>query len=311
MTKSKSSANSFMEANQASTTTDSSSVASNDSTTTSSSTATRVSTTSASNVATSNTTSTATSASTAIPNPKVTSKDTTPVINNAVSALEETSVSAKEKKPAPPTTSTSTDAVPIESSSAAPALTPTSAPTAKVSAMDTTLAATGTILAAKKTVPAIKETSTTAAMDKKSTSKQDNLAEAAQEFVKPKVVGKVLELPVVNDTYDSLVKLSSPLNPYVEKIGTLASPAVDQALDFSASIEGKVPDVVQTSYASALKKVSVKNIKLNPNALTLKAATMAASLDATLCSGVDNLVEKVPALKQATPTLYNSTRCVS
>merc|ERR1711962_1163425 len=67
---------------------------------------------------------------------------------------------------------------------------------------------------------------------------------------------------------------------------------VDQALDFSASIEGKVPDVVQSSYTSALNK----------------AATMAASLDATLCSGVDNLVEKVPALKQATPTLYNSTR---
>merc|ERR1712200_114283 len=106
------------------------------------------------------------------------------------------------------------------------------------------------------------------------------------------VVEKVLELPVVNDTYDSLVKLSSPLNPYVEKIGTLASPAVDQALDFSASIEGKVPDVVQTSYASALNK----------------AASMAASLDATLCSGVDNLVDKVPALNQATPTLYNSTR---
>merc|ERR1711962_1918358 len=66
---------------------------------------------------------------------------------------------------------------------------------------------------------------------------------------------------------------------------------VDQALDFTASIEGNVPDVVQTSYTSALNK----------------AATMAASLDATLCSGVDNLVEKVPALKQDTPALYNST----
>merc|ERR1719494_127867 len=153
-----------------------------------------------------------------------------------------------------------------------------------MSAMDTTLTAI-------ETVPAIKETSTTA-MDRKSASKQDYLAQAAQEFVKPKVIEKVLELPVVNDTYNSLVKLSSPLSPYVDKIGTLASPVVDQALDFTASIEGKVPDVVQASYTSALNK----------------AATMAASLDATLCSGVDNLVEKVPALKQATPALYNSTR---
>merc|ERR1712013_383558 len=227
-------------------------------------------------------TSTKTSASTAIPNVKVTSKDTTPVIKNSVSAIKETSATAKEKKPAPPTSSASTDAVPIESSSSAPAL--TTAPTAKMSAMDTTLAA-------METVHAIKETSTTT-MDKKSASKQDDVAQAAQEFVKPKVIEKVLELPVVNDTYDSLIKLSSPLSPYVEKIGTLTSPVVDQALDLTASIEGKVPDVVQASYTSALNK----------------AATMAASLDATLCLGVDNLVEKVPALKQATPALYNSTR---
>ena len=99
-------------------------------------------------------------------------------------------------------------------------------------------------------------------MDKKSASKQDDLAEAAQEFVKPKVIEKVLELPVVNDTYDCLVKLSSPLSPCVEKIGTLASPVVDQALDFTASIEGKVPDVVQASFTSALNKVSLKNINL-------------------------------------------------
>merc|ERR1712013_307744 len=119
-----------------------------------------------------------------------------------------------------------------------------------MSAMDTTLAA-------METVHAIKETSTTT-MDKKSASKQDDVAQAAQEFVKPKVIEKVLELPVVN-----------------------------QVLDLTASI-----DVVQASYTSALNK----------------AATMAASLDATLCLGVDNLVEQVPALKQATPALYNSTR---
>merc|ERR1711973_972751 len=85
--------------------------------------------------------------------------------------------------------------------------------------------------------------------------------------------------------------MGTPLSPYVEKIGMLTS-VVDQALDFKAGLESKAPDVVQASYTSALNK----------------AATMAASLDATLCSGVDNLVEKVPALKQATPALYNSTR---
>ena len=74
--------------------------------------------------------------------------------------------------------------------------------------------------------------------------------------IKPKTVVKAFDLPVVSDTYDSLVKLSSPLSPYVEKIGTLASPVVDQALDLRARIEDKVPEGVQTGYTTTLNKVS-------------------------------------------------------
>ena len=44
------------------------------------------------------------------------------------------------------------------------------------------------------------------------------------EFVKPKVVEKVFNLPVVTDTYDSLTKLSTPLHPYMEKASSIASP---------------------------------------------------------------------------------------
>merc|ERR1711972_446049 len=80
--------------------------------------------------------------------------------------------------------------------------------------------------------------------------------------------------------------------PLFEKIGTMASPVVDQALDIKASLEGKIPEIVQTGYTTALNK----------------AVSAAVTLDATLCSGVDNLVEKVPALKQSTPVLYSSTR---
>jgi len=139
---------------------------------------------------------------------------------------------------------------------------------------------------AKDAVPSIKETSSSVK------DSQEASAEVIQNYVKPKVVEKVLDLPVVSDTYDSLVKLSSPLSPYVEKIGTMASPVVDQALELKDSLEGKIPEVVQTGYTTALNK----------------AVSAAVTLDATLCSGVDNLVEKVPALKQSTPVLYSSTR---
>jgi len=112
------------------------------------------------------------------------------------------------------------------------------------------------------------------------------------EFVKPKVVEKVFDLPLVTDTYDSLAKLSTPLHPYMEKAGSIASPVVNTAFTFKAGLESMTPEMIQTGYNSAKGQV----------------VAAAASVDASLCSGVDTLVDKVPALKQATPALYNSTK---
>merc|ERR1719435_371695 len=50
--------------------------------------------------------------------------------------------------------------------------------------------------------------------------------------------------------------------------------------------------MIQTGYTSAKGQV----------------VAAAVSVDAGLCSGVDSLVDKVPALKQATAALYNSTK---
>jgi len=110
--------------------------------------------------------------------------------------------------------------------------------------------------------------------------------------IKSKTIVKAFDLPVVSDTYNSLVMLSSPLSPIVEKIGSMTSPAMDQVLGLKAGIEAKVPDVVSTGFNSALAQVT----------------SAAVSLDAKLSSGIDNLVEKMPALKQATPALYDATR---
>jgi len=111
-------------------------------------------------------------------------------------------------------------------------------------------------------------------------------------FVNSQTVVKAFDLPVVSDTYNSLVKLFSPLNPIVKKIGSLTSPAADQIIGLRAGIEAKVPDVVSTGLNSALAQVS----------------SVAVSLDAKFSSGIDNLVEEMPALKEATPALYESTR---
>ena len=131
------------------------------------------------------------------------------------------------------------------------------------------------------------------------------------EFVKPKVVEKVFNLPLVTDTYDSLAKFSSPLHPYMEKAGSIASPVVDRAFTFKAGIESMTPEMIQTGYNSAKGQVCSLFLLLfttNDGNVSLQVVAVAASVDASLCSGVDSLVDKVPALKQATPALYNSTK---
>merc|ERR1712013_319789 len=146
------------------------------------------------------------------------------------------------------------------------------------------------IPATENSAHAAKE-STAAVKDSITASKESSSTTSVPDFVKPKVVDKIFDLPVVHDTYNALVRLSTPLSPYVEKVGALAF-VVDQALDLKAGLESKAPELVKISYSTALNKV----------------ATAAVSLDTSLCSGVDKLVEKVPTLKQATPALYNSTR---
>merc|ERR1712133_114163 len=108
-------------------------------------------------------------------------------------------------------------------------------------------------------------------------------------FVKLQVVDKVFSLPLVNDSYDSLARLSTPLQPYMKKAGLLASPI---SCNFMAGIESMTPEVIQIGYK-------------RPKGQVVAAA---ASVDASLCSGVDSLVEKIPVLKQATPALYNSAK---
>ena len=73
--------------------------------------------------------------------------------------------------------------------------------------------------------------------------------------IKSTTVVKAFDLPVVSDTYNSLVKFASPLSPLVVKIGSMASPAMDQVLGLKAGIEAKVPDVVSTGINSALAQV--------------------------------------------------------
>jgi len=106
------------------------------------------------------------------------------------------------------------------------------------------------------------------------------------------IVEKAFALPLVNATYDSLASLSTPLQPYAEKGAAMMSSMGESYGAIKAGVQDKVPDAVSAKVTDAKGQVSAA----------------VNSVDSSLCSGLDKLVDKVPALKQETPELYNSTK---
>jgi len=106
------------------------------------------------------------------------------------------------------------------------------------------------------------------------------------------IVEKAFALPLVNATYDSLASLSTPLQPYAEKGAAMMSSMGESYDAIKAGVQEKVPDSVSAKVTDAKGQMSAA----------------VNSVDSSLCSGLDKLVDKVPALKQETPELYNSTK---
>merc|ERR1711970_1413084 len=106
------------------------------------------------------------------------------------------------------------------------------------------------------------------------------------------IVEKAFALPLVNATYDSLASLSTPLQPYAEKGAAMMSSMGESYGAIKAGVQDKVPDAVSAKVTDAKGQVSAA----------------VNSVDSSLCSGLDKLVDKMPALKKKTPELYNETK---
>jgi len=106
------------------------------------------------------------------------------------------------------------------------------------------------------------------------------------------IVEKAFALPLVNSTYDSLASLSTPLQPYAEKGAAMMSSMGESYGAIKAGVQDKVPDAVSAKVTDAKGQVSAA----------------VNSVDSSLCSGLDKLVDKMPALKKKTPELYNETK---
>ena len=107
-----------------------------------------------------------------------------------------------------------------------------------------------------------------------------------------KSVDKAMELPLVNSAYTEVTRIASPITPYVESTLTKVTPMVEAGYQ---TIKTQVEEKVVPHIPS--------NISKNMSA-TLESVTAAVEkADSYACSGIDQLTEKLPQLKEATPQL--------
>ena len=112
-----------------------------------------------------------------------------------------------------------------------------------------------------------------------------------------KVVDKALELPLINSAYSEVTRIASPITPYVESTLTKVTPMVDAGYQtIKAQVEEKVvphiPENISTKVSATLQTVS----------------DAVEKVDCYACCGIDQLTEKVPQLKEATPKLIEETK---
>jgi len=116
-----------------------------------------------------------------------------------------------------------------------------------------------------------------------------------------RVVNKAMELPLVNSAYSEVTRIASPISPYVETTLTKVSPMVEAGYQ---TIKSQVEEKLVPHIPSNISESVSKNMSS-----TLESVSAAVEkADSYACCGIDQLTEKVPQLKDATPKLLEETK---
>ena len=135
-----------------------------------------------------------------------------------------------------------------------------------------------------------------------------------------KAVEKAMALPLVNSAYSEVTRVTSP---YMESTMTKVSPVVETTMSMVTGVRSQVEDKVYY-YIIILKFdiIHYMNIKVLPHIPAKVTETVATvqtaavehvtsaveKVDNFACGGIDQLTDKVPQLKEATPKIMEETR---
>ena len=116
-----------------------------------------------------------------------------------------------------------------------------------------------------------------------------------------KSVEKALELPLVNSAYTEVTRMASPITPYVESTLTKVTPMVEAGYQ---TIKTQMEESVVPHIPANISESVSKNMSA-----TLETVSAAVEkVDCYACCGIEQLTEKVPQLKDATPKLMEETK---
>ena len=138
----------------------------------------------------------------------------------------------------------------------------------------------------------------------------------------PMIVEKVLALPIVSDIYtygeratcvrtlelrvgfilyffpasSSAERVLAPARPYFEMTTASLHPLGQKAASLKAALEDRLPEIVSTGLGCVKDKVTKTWCVFFWLFLSFKAMNISMSLDTTLCSGLEKLMEHVSLL---------------
>ena len=112
-----------------------------------------------------------------------------------------------------------------------------------------------------------------------------------------KVVDKASTLPVVNTVLTEFNGLTAPVKPYVDQTVATLQPWLDVAKN---KVEESVIPRLPEGTTEAVKSTLGNTMSILSEAVE--------KVDTYACGGVDLLVEKMPLLKEDTPTLVKTTK---
>lgn len=115
-----------------------------------------------------------------------------------------------------------------------------------------------------------------------------------------KVMDKAFELPVVTSAYSGAAKIASPITSYVESSLSTVTPA----LQFGYFL---LRSKVEESIIPRLPVGMPEKIHNNVSTVVGHVSTAVEKIDHIACMGIDQLTEKLPALKDETPELLETS----